>query len=192
MKHVACAVIVFIFLTANSFGQWTSIGGPSGGGFINALFVDKTTTPHTLYTSFHADGTTNKGLHKSTDGGDSWMKVTVDSTRIPTITVMAIGPTGVLYAGGDKLYRSTDGGAKWTSSTSSLYGFVRSFAVESATIIYAGTDGGPYKSTDGGVTWAAVGSGFQARTYVVSESAGNVYIGVFGKGVFKSTDGETE
>ncbi|MFA6470109.1 MAG: YCF48-related protein [Bacteroidota bacterium] len=191
MKYFVSIISILVSVTAISFAQWTSIGGPSGGGYINTLFVDKTTTPHTLYTSFFSDGVTNKGLQKSTDGGETWKKVPVDTTRIATITVMAIGPTGTLYAGGDNLYRSTDGGVKWTATKSSLYGFIRSIAVESASILYAGTDGGPYKSTDGGETWAAVGSGFQARTFVVSESAGIVYIGVNGKGVFKSTDGGT-
>jgi subtilisin family serine protease len=135
---------------------------------------------------------------------------------------LAVAPANctTLYAATDAgLYKSTDGGASWTSTglnsllaARSLDATAPSFAkagdealsatlVSAVTtdpansqVVYATTWGsGIYKSTDGGASWTPVNAGLGdlwLYAIVADPSSGQVlYAGANSGGVFKSTDG---
>lgn len=130
----------------------------------------------------------NRGVYKTTNGGDSWQQVLAvsDSTGIVD---MAIHPTNgnIVYAaswerirrpnrrqyGGitSGIYRTTDGGANWTELTNGLPSLASQkgrigidISQSNPNVLYAryaNTNGniqGVYKTTNGGDSWTAVNS----------------------------------
>jgi photosystem II stability/assembly factor-like uncharacterized protein len=122
-----------------------------------------------------------------------------------------------LYAGADgsSVFKSTDGGNRWTEFNNGLPTFGRysprpqpaiifTLAIDPVTpsTLYAGTDaGGVFKSTDAGTNWSAMNNGLPTYTYygIAYTSAiftlsidpltpSTLYAGVGAGGVFKSTD----
>ncbi len=140
----------------------------------------------------------NGGLYKSSDGGNSWTKISPLSASSDYYTpcdVIAINSSDILLAtrssgtnsGG--IYQSTDGGASWNQVTSSLptSGVDRIaltqdpsnpntvYAVVSSTDHTASGDAGLkgiYKSTDGGTTWAAL-----SKPQKISSTSNLSYLG---------------
>ncbi|MBL7753745.1 MAG: hypothetical protein JNM44_04650 [Chitinophagaceae bacterium] len=133
------------------------------------------------------------GLYKSSDGGDNWKKIGLDSTeRISRIIVHPKNPEiifvavpGPLWNDSEHrgLYKSTDGGATWSKA---LYKDAKTGCAEilmdpgNPDILYASmwqfrrlpysfNSGGPgsglYKSTDGGKTWKELSKGLPAKPF---------------------------
>lgn len=135
--------------------------------------------PATLYVVFGDAG----ALFKTTDGGATWSQMdngisgVAGITSVDEMCSVAVDPVqeGVVYAGGCNtgLYRSTDGGAHWASSSSGLetgtYTQVNTIAVDPATpaVLYAivtnTTSPGPvtatsiFRSSDSGAHWNDLG-----------------------------------
>jgi photosystem II stability/assembly factor-like uncharacterized protein len=128
-----------------------------------------------------------------------------------TITAIAVDPTNpqVVYAGtfGAGVYKSTDGGHIWTSTSIGLTNLeIYSLAIDPShpSIIYAGTyKSQVFKSSDGGNSWSWSGNQMQPEAIVYSlavdpKVSANVYAATRGisggvngpwKGViYKSTD----
>ena len=127
------------------------------------------------------------GVHKSTDGGMTWMHVGLDGTdHIGRIVVHPQNPDivyvaalGALYRSNDErgLYKTQDGGKTWTRClfVSADAGVVDiAMDPRNADVLYAASyerrrrawdfrEGGPgsrvHKSTDGGATWTELGGG---------------------------------
>jgi PKD repeat protein len=136
----------------------------------------------------------NWGLYKSTDGGDSWA-VSEDSIRANDVAIASSNPQ-VVYAVEHGVHKTGDGGDSWTSSLTDIY--LRSVAVDpfDALKAYAGDSSSVlYRTTDGGSSWV---------TRTVESSSGNIqsitidprdtetlYVGkLWGPGgVYQSTDG---
>ncbi len=130
----------------------------------------------------------NRGVYKTTNGGDSWQQVLAvsDSTGIVD---MAIHPTNgnIVYAaswerirrpnrrqyGGitSGIYRTTDGGANWMELTNGLPSLASQkgrigidISQSNPNVLYAryananGNIHGVYKTTNGGDSWTAVNS----------------------------------
>ncbi len=112
-------------------------------------------------------GSRDGGIYKSTDGGDTWNKL---STGLPhelfgrsNVAISAAKPDRI-YAlieakPGSGLYRSEDAGATWTLINSSGSLITRPFYYDTlgvdpnnADVVYVG-DEGWFKSTDGGKTF---------------------------------------
>ena len=91
------------------------------------------------------------------------------------------------------VYRSRDGGDRWTRYTS---GFTnrRSHSVRRDPtrpgVVYAATVGGLHRSDDGGATWARISRESLVVTALeVDRRTGRLYVGTEGEGVFTSDDG---
>ena len=125
----------------------------------------------------------DRGLYKTTDGGDSWTKV-LDISEHTGVTDLVMDPRDpdvliaaawqrrrhvwTLVSGGPEsaLYKSTDGGESWRKITRGLpsrdvgrYGLCQSPA--NPDIVYGvveaqGDDGGFFRSTDRGESWRKV------------------------------------
>lgn len=164
---------------------------------IGAIAIDQK-NPKTLYVGTGESNMRNSvsignGIYKSTDAGDNWVKLGLDSTehiaRIVidprnsnTIYVAAPGPlwSDSKHRG---LYKSMDGGKTWDKI---LYINEKAGCAEVAIdpsnpdIVYAstwefrrlpylfnsgGSGSGMYKSTDGGKTWKELTNGLPAKPF---------------------------
>ena len=108
-------------------------------------------TPTTLYAHSY------DGVFKTIDGAGTWVRVLSES-----VNTLVIDPANrqVLYAGSspNRILKSTNGGASWTSIASpvySAYAMIIDLGPPSTLYVAASLPGGVYKSTDGGATWTS-------------------------------------
>jgi photosystem II stability/assembly factor-like uncharacterized protein len=176
-------------------------------------------TPGTVYA-----GSGDYGVIKTTDGGSTWNVMsfglpgtTSTGPGAPTATALAIDPrnTRTLFAGlagvelydygagtfGAGIFKSTDGGATWTGTSTGIPAFSRYQPIVTAlevdpqipSTVYAAmslynTAGGLWKTIDGGAHWRNV---LPANVYTVAinpQSPSLIYAGV-DDGLARSTDG---
>ncbi|MFQ5649410.1 MAG: alpha/beta fold hydrolase [bacterium] len=115
-------------------------------------------------------GTRDVGVHKSSDYGGTFTRLTSGLTDHKIFKIlMDPGNPNVLYlgTGGDNnsssesVFKSTNAGASWAQKNSGLPSkFVFALARTSANTLYAGTNGtGIYKSTSGATQWTSANSG---------------------------------
>lgn len=110
-------------------------------------------------------GTWDKGLYKTIDGGDNWIKL--NSFPGNYIRKIKIDPSNaeVLYVGTGSgtepgtIYKTTNGGNSWQELNLGTKGIIAYITLEPAnnqtitTGVIGGTNPGRYKSEDGGITW---------------------------------------
>jgi photosystem II stability/assembly factor-like uncharacterized protein len=136
------------------------------------------------------------GIFKSTDRGSSWVR-SDDGLTSRVIAAVVVHPAdratvlAAAYGEGGGIFKSSDGGARWTAVLPRLPGddFVALSAYDDA--IYAATTGGRlYTSVDRGDTWHAVDTavGPSAGINTVVRSGRDLYIGTMGTGVFRVVD----
>ena len=174
-------------------------------GYLGELFSALVIDPHTPTTLYGAAG--NRGLFKSTSGGQSWTSIAGISAYTIALAVDPIR-TDVLYLGTDEgVFKSVDAGTSWNASNEGLPDslVVSGFAISPAvpTTIYAGASAwgdcsatvpcGVWKSTDGGAHWT-VTSDLPERASVLAlavdpSAPTTIYAGTSRAGVFRSTDG---
>ena len=132
----------------------------------------------------------NRGVFKSTDGGQTWNKILfVDDQTGAINLVMSPSDSNVLYAAmwqaqrtpyslssggpGSGLFKSTDGGAHWTNLTHNE-GFPQGIlgrigvgvTAADPNVVYTiaqAKDGGVFRSDDGGQTWKHVNDEMKLR-----------------------------
>ncbi|MFN9603103.1 MAG: WD40/YVTN/BNR-like repeat-containing protein, partial [Planctomycetota bacterium] len=188
------------YVAASSGGVWKTTNAgvtftPIFDNYPSFSIGCVTVSPHDRHTVWVGTGENNSqrsvaygdGVYKSTDGGQSFVKVGLDnSEHIGMIAVHPEEPNTVFVAaqgplwkdGGDRgLYKTTNGGKSWTKvlDISPMTG-VNEVHIdpENPDIMYATSyqrrrhewvliDGGPesaiYKSTDGGTTWRKANRG---------------------------------
>ena len=167
------------------------------------LAVD-TGDPDTLYV-----GTSDEGLFKSVDGGDSWDGLS--GIEHPRVTAVAVSPVdGAVYAGTEPsaLFVSSDGGGSWREleemrklPSQPTWSFpprpwtshVRAIALshEDADLVVVGIElGGVLRSTDGGETWQDQRPGAQPDCHSLSAhpEAPELFYEAGGGGFARSTD----
>ncbi|MCF1716665.1 hypothetical protein L0U88_18635 [Flavihumibacter sp. RY-1] len=164
---------------------------------IGALAIDQS-KPTVVYAGTGESNMRNSvsignGLYKSTDGGDNWTKIGLDSTE--HISKIVIDPSnsnivyvaapGPLWSDSEHrgLYKSTDGGKTWSKSLyiSDKAGCADvSLDPNNPNIVYAttwefrrlpylfnsgGKGSGIFKSMDGGKTWKELTNGLPAKPF---------------------------
>ncbi len=146
-------------------GNWTSIGPTQVKNNNNEAISEQTnvycvsqseTQPLVLYC-----GTEPGEIFKSTDGGQHWICVSENVSITSGVTAICISPLNAdrVYAGtGNALYRSTDGGATWTTLISQSGLNVAEILVhpDNDQIILAGGSTGLLRSHDGGNTFSTI------------------------------------
>lgn len=130
----------------------------------------------------------NRGVYKTTNGGNSWQQVLFvsDSTGVVDLSIHPINGNIVYAASWERIrrpnrrqyggitsgiHRTTDGGATWTELTNGLPSIASQkgrisidISQSNPNVLYsryvtaAGSIQGVYKTTDGGDTWTAVNS----------------------------------
>jgi len=124
---------------------------------------------------------TYKGVYKSTNNGELWIKqnVTPDSLGVKLLCKNREGQLFVgLWQGG--MRKSTDNGVTWTEINTGLYVNVppNAITINDSDQIFIGTDGmGVYRSADAGETWNFCGIENKAITSIHCGKNGLVIAG---------------
>ncbi len=150
-------------LTTN-VSTWSAVSG--GDGMIS--FIDRTNN-NRLFCTYQ-----NGVLRRSTNGGSSFSDIyTVPGGYWVTPFIQDPVDANTLYAGGDQLNKSIDGGTTWTT-ISPANGQVRWIDVcrTNNQIIYYVTASKIYKTIDGGTNWTDVSGTVPTTTHL------NVHIDV--------------
>jgi len=116
---------------------------------------------------------TDRSVYRSSDGGKSWAKQLSPNSMPAGVLGMDSTDPRVLYSGGGIfalgapvfIYKSVDGGVKWTRSKPDT-GLAGDCAriVEGAGSVYFASSVGIFKSADGGNTWKPGHAGIAAST----------------------------
>ena len=177
-----------VFKSVDAGASWRLLGGITGA---QALALDLNSAS-TIYAG------TNRGVFASTDGGESWHSAGLAGTSVNQL-VMDQSTPSTLYAAanGDRIYKTTDGGASWTGFALGLpsnpYVGVSALIIDPVTpsslYAIAGIPGGSalYKSTDGAETWTVINPGPIVRFLALTPST--LYALINRLGLSRSTDG---
>ena len=105
-------------------------------------------------------GTLGQGIWRSTDGGDTWMRVRQGLYSESAVRALAVHPRdpSVVYAGADSgIYRSEDKGENWERLDSPMNQVpIWALAIDPVdpNIVFAGTrPSALFRSRDGGLKW---------------------------------------
>ncbi len=163
-----------IFKTTDAGATWalktTGLPRPFVGGH---LAIDPT-DPSTIYS-------TGKGLHKSTDGGETWRElvstpdfcncpVAIDPAQPSTVYAVLFTPDAPSARRNIlRLSKSTDGGETWSPIDAGIPGVVTDLVIDRNSAIYASyvagdPTGGIVHSADGGASWTSVNAGLPPNT----------------------------
>jgi photosystem II stability/assembly factor-like uncharacterized protein len=143
-----------------------------------------------------AGGSSNfveSGIYRSTNRGDSWVKLTSFIPLLNTLSV-AVNPAGNIYAGtrSTGVFRSIDTALTWNNINQSLYSDqVKNLTFLQNGSLLAGTADGIFITSDNGEHWLSADNDFQINIVNAIWEDNNhiVFSGLDGIGVAKSTDG---
>jgi hypothetical protein len=191
------------FQSLDAGQTWTGLTNGLTDFPINALAIDTSTSPRTLYA-----GTGVGGVFSSTDGGLNWSKVLQlpnsstanpcsNYSHIPCTLVLAVDPTtsSNVYAGTSAgVYKSADRGATWNafnaglSSTAALG--VRALVFDGGTL-YAGAGDGVYILAPGATSWSSTVLGVDVQNIGIdpTTSPHTLYTASQNSAAYKSMDG---
>ena len=141
--------------SAGAAPPWTGFG--PGGGSVRSLAVDSGNSAVVYAVTGEIDSTPGT-LYKSTDGGGTWKALA--GSQLQVVATAPDQPSTV-YAAGDRLLRSRDGGQTWTDFTPPSTGerhVITSLAVLPGDVLFAADRSTVLRSANGGGTWSAVAS----------------------------------
>jgi photosystem II stability/assembly factor-like uncharacterized protein len=136
-------------------------------------------------------------LLRSADGGVTWMPA---SQGLPGVAAMAWAldpndPNTLLISSRERLFRTTDAGLKWKTTSLPAGGhYALAIAPSDSNVTYMGGSP-PLRSADRGASWQALtpivadAPGEVTGLVVDAADAAHVWAGVEGKGVYESRDG---
>ncbi|MBI4733301.1 MAG: S-layer homology domain-containing protein, partial [Rubrobacteridae bacterium] len=177
------------FYYSNNKGKdWSKASGISSPNIYSIAVANSST----IYVGT-GDYSQTGGVYKSTNGGQSFTKVSSSNDMLYVMAV-AVASNGDVYAGtnGKGIFKSTNQGQSWTAVNNNMPAdsIVRSIAVSGSTI-YAGvgfnaSDGGVYRTTNAGQEWTK-NIGNLSFVNAVAASVATVYAGT-GNGIVKSVN----
>lgn len=121
-------------------------------------FSTHSTNPQMFFSSGHPVGGGNMGFLQSTDGGQSWNKVSNGMNGPVDFHAMTVSPAdpSIIYGTYNGLQRSLDGGQTWSmvsSAPSRILGLTA--APKDSQTIFAATTTGLMVSRDQGASWSS-------------------------------------
>jgi photosystem II stability/assembly factor-like uncharacterized protein len=184
----------------NEWKMHTSVDGGetwSHQSFPSGYFGDLEVHPSLTKTLYLA----GQGVYSSANGGQNWTVITngIPSTFINDVEIDPTNPV-TMYVGArdNHVYKTTDGGATWSDSSTGLpttEAYVWDVAVNpvTPTLVYAVTEGeGVYRSEDGGANWSSWsddGHYSYSRAVMVDPSGATVFVGSDGCGLWARVEG---
>lgn len=131
-------------------------------------------------------------VSKTTNSGSTWTRYHLSTSPGYTLALV-IDPTNsnIVYTGGyPDLYKTTDGGNTWFTSTTGITDTILDIAIDTndTSILYAATPDGIFKTTNSGSNWTNMGcSG--ARAVLIDPGSNNIIYAGTNSGVYKSITG---
>jgi photosystem II stability/assembly factor-like uncharacterized protein len=165
-----------LFASTNDGRSWRALR-PSGIGIVQALAIAPENASVVYAGTFGLDsgghGSTDGGLYRSIDGGNSWQRLTgALDTDVAAIALDPENPAAVYIAtfgGKDAVFKSADGGTSWQRADSGLPRRRVRFR------------------TDNGRKWTTYMLGVNALAIDPAHPTA-LYAAIYGRGVFRSTD----
>lgn len=178
-----------VFKSTNGGASFTQVFTNTTGYYVYSIAV------HPTNSNIICFGTYTDGIYRSVNGGASWTKVSTLYYNYRMRT-SAANPNYFYASAYSSIYRSTDAGATWASTTSGLIGtYFYGLAVSrsSAAVAYTVNRVGCSKTTNGGSTWFASNSGMNFGLPIVDATVApsaplTIYTQVEDIGVYKTSD----
>lgn len=175
--------------------SWECVGLEMESVFVRKIVIDSFHSPPHVYVA-----TFDKGVWKSTDGGDSWFPINNGLKEKKTLTIVYDLYTQILYLGTyyGCIYRSFDGGENWEEISQGIYGSnINRMAInplDSKTIYVSTNYSGFYRTNDKGNAWIHLSNNVPTTHEIRGvgidpADTSIVYIGTWEDGIFKSNDG---
>ena len=190
--YIACSSFAtdgMIFKSTDAGATWNAASNglaTTADRSPNVLIIDPK-TPSNVYLA------TNAGIYKTTDGGTSWQR----SGNLGDVFALAIDPQNPsnLFASAPNIFRTTNGGATWTS----VYQFIATaLLVDPVTPqeVYGSIGTQFFRSDNGGqsgswnmISTVGLPTGIPTQTALLSDVAGQaLYLAPGSGGIYKSTD----
>lgn len=150
-----------LWMSTNGGDTWSPVtsGYPANETNIGRASLDISPSSPNIYFSLLSNGTGVRGIYKSTNFGESWvnMSASFSEGQVWFNNVIRVHPTNpdLVYAGMTQMYRSTNGGATWSTTATGIH--VDFHAIEfdpnNPNRMIVGSDGGVFVSMNGGNTW---------------------------------------
>lgn len=187
-----------IFRSSDGGGTWSQVvtGVPGNSSASNLLFA--ASNPSIAYAAFIGP-TSQLGLYKSTDSGNSWAPVNTNPASSP-ILLLAVDPTNentVFGSAASSLLKSMDGGVTWSVSTwdsTESTGTPNVLTIDPLhpNILYAASTQRVGRSVDGGSSWetlpgSSVPFGLANAVMADPNRPENLLVGTAGAGVQQIT-----
>jgi photosystem II stability/assembly factor-like uncharacterized protein len=172
-----------VWKTTNAGADWAPLTDDQATAFMGALALAPSDaniiyagTGEATNSAFSFSG---RGVLKSVDAGATWTLLGNDVFNRRTISQTVVSPidpdvvyvavAGGALSGNTGIWKSTDGGLKWTNTTTRISSTASFTDVEldpkNPDVVYAAvgsfrgsTANGVYKSSDGGTTWSVAGN----------------------------------
>jgi photosystem II stability/assembly factor-like uncharacterized protein len=164
-----------LYKTTDAGANWTRLTRdlPTNPGDVGRIQMDQCEAfPNVIYAALYGHGAGLVGLYKSTDFGQSWIRM----PNAPSYAggqawydnCIAVCPTNpnVVFVGGYSTFRTMDGGETWEDNTRSYSGgqvhpdhHNLTFSPTAPHTLYLCTDGGVFRTRNLGETWESVSNG---------------------------------
>ena len=139
-----------------------------------------------------AGADTSYGVFRSTDNGDNWLELGLDTLKTTGIVIKPSGEILLItldhYMGGG-VFHSLDNGNNWTALAFTVAG--SSIATNSSGDIFVGSlSSGVYRSTDNGQNFVQINEGLTDMSPIsfTINTSEDIFVGTTVGGVFRSTD----
>jgi len=136
-----------------------------------SVLVAPSDAMHVYVSGYEVANTPTAHVRSTTDGGETWTPASLTAVQVaatPVVRVVAIDPADPLRvyivsvaangADGDRLYRSTDGGASFGEVLATTQPIVSVVIRDASTVLVAAGSGGVFRSDDAGATFMPVAS----------------------------------
>ncbi len=172
-------IFAVLLATDEGLGLWRSTDGGLSWRMVNRGLSDLAVADLAISPDFAVDQTLfatarRGGLFRSTDAGQSWVRLTeryYPSQTYPQVpggvfVSPAYGQDRTVFVAHDGLQRSTDGGETWTRTLAEIssLAFSPDFATDRTLFGWSGSSG-VLRSTDGGNTWQSASAGLSLTDF---------------------------
>lgn len=178
-----------VFRSTNDGVLWTKTSRLFANQALQRILGIYVNSSGTVFASRDGSALADAGVYWTSDDGDTWL---LSSNSYGFWNSFTRDTTGNLFAGGNTIIKSTDGGLSWFQANVGILGSITSLCSNSSNYLFAGGNGeGVYRSVNDGTIWSQTVLSTVDVRGLATASGGLVYAATFGKGVWKSTDNGT-